>query len=429
MQILIIISFILLIRSIYKSKRYESLSKRMLMIYSILWGIVISISSFGLYDFKVPSSNILLMMVVHVFAFVLGFRSVLISRKDADQFSLDLLDKKLDRLTSNLVFIIFTSLLSAYILFLVIKMFSLIAVMNMSDIRDDYYDSNIYGSLFSIINGPILATFNLFLIPVFSWMCFKKRNWFTLIQGLYLFGYSSLGGGRFGFVRIGVGLLFVGFCLYLNKYNKSKRIRQLLFLSSGIVFLIGIMTTLRLNVDTKGDKGLSNAVESTSRQILSYAVGPISAFDYAVNYHYEYRIGGFKYGGLTFSAPESFVYIVLNKVGVKYNKALDQLVVIKQDENIDIGDNTWWNALYTSLLYYYFDLGWIGIIIFPFMFGVLFRYCIKKMFETNSLCCYIIVAYVFHEILRSITDYTFVDVFVFILMVTLFFLSSKRLIV
>ena len=106
-------------------------------------------------------------------------------------------------------------------------MFSLIAVMNMSDIRDDYYDSNIYGSLFSIINGPILATFNLFLIPVFSWMCFKKRNWFTLIQGLYLFGYSSLGGGRFGFVRIGVGLLFVGFCLYLNKYNKANCIAEI----------------------------------------------------------------------------------------------------------------------------------------------------------------------------------------------------------
>ena len=113
MQALIIISFLLLINSIYRSKRYEFLSKRILMIYSILWGIVISISSFGLYDFNVPSSKVLLMMVIHVFAFVLGFRSVRISYEYESHFSLDELDSKLDKLTSNHLFIIITCILSA----------------------------------------------------------------------------------------------------------------------------------------------------------------------------------------------------------------------------------------------------------------------------------------------------------------------------
>ena len=426
MQALIIISFLLLINSIYRSKRYEFLSKRILMIYSILWGIVISISSFGLYDFNVPSSKVLLMMVIHVFAFVFGFRAISISSKDKECFSFDMLDCKLDRLTSNHLFIVITCLLSVYIIFLVAKFFSLITVMNMSDLRTDFYESDIYGPLFSSINGPILSTYNLFLIPIFSWMCFNKRNWLTLIQGLFLFGYASLGGGRFGFVRIGVGLIFVGFCLYFNKNNMTKRIKQLSFLLIGIVILIGLMTTQRLDVNTEGDEGVNNAVESTSRQILSYAVGPISAFDYAVNNNYKDRIGGLKYGGLTLSAPELFVYIVLSKMGMNYNKALDKLVVIKQDEYIDIGDNTWWNALYTSLLFYYLDFGWLGIILFPFFFGVISRCCIKKMFETNSLCCYIIVTYIFHEILRSITDYTFVDVYTFLLMLILYFVASSR---
>lgn len=426
MQLLIIVSFLLLIYSINRSKRYEFLSKRILMIYSILWGTVISISSFGLYDFNIPSGKVLLMMAIHVFAFVLGFSSVRITSEDGSHFSLDELDRRLDRLTSNPLFIIITCILSVYIIFLVSKFFALIAVMSMSDLRTDFYESNIYGTLFSIINGPILSTFNLLLIPVFSWMCFKKMNWLTIIQGVFLFGYASLGGGRFGFVRIGVGLLFVGFCLYLNKNNRSQRIRQLLFLLFGIVLIIGLMTTMRLSVDTKGDDGLDNAVESTSRQILSYAVGPISAFDYAIDNDYKDRIGGFKYGALTLSAPELFIYIVLNKIGINYNKALDKLVTIKQDEYIAIGDNSWWNALYTSLLFYYLDLGWVGIVIFPFMFGILFRYFIKKMFMTNSLSCFIVVAYVFHELLRSITDYTFVDVFTFILMIILLFISSSK---
>ena len=92
--------------------------------------------------------------------------------------------------------------------------------MSMSELRTDFYESGIYGTFFSIVNGPILSTFNLFLIPIFSWMLFKKRNWLLIVQGLFLFGYASLGGGRFGYLRIAIGIAFVGFCLYMNKENQ-----------------------------------------------------------------------------------------------------------------------------------------------------------------------------------------------------------------
>lgn len=423
---LLIVAFIVLVIRLFRSKRYDSLSKRIIIIYSILWGTVIYISSFGFLDFNPPSNEVLLMMAVHVLAFIIGFSIVPISTLEVRQFSIDTLDRKLDQLTSNKFFIIITCILSAYIVSLVVKFFSLIALMDVADLRTDFYESNIYGTLFSIINGPILSPFNLLLIPVFSWMFFRKRNLLTLIQGIYLFGYASLGGGRFGFVRIGIGLLFVGFCIYLDKSNKIRRIRQLVFLTLAIVAIIGLMTTLRLDVDVNGKGGFNTAVESTSQQVLSYAVGPISAFDYAITNDYVDRIGGFKYGGLTLSAPELFIYIILNKTGIKYGKAIDDLVVIKQDEYISIGDGVWWNALYTSVLFYYLDLGWIGIIVFPFIFGLISRFLIKKMYKTSSMCCFIIITYVFHELLRSITDYTFVDVFTFMFMCILLFLSSSE---
>ena len=389
---LLIVAFIVLVIRLFRSKRYDSLSKRIIIIYSILWGTVIYISSFGFLDFNPPSNEVLLMMAVHVLAFIIGFSIVPISTLEVRQFSIDTLDRKLDQLTSNKFFIIITCILSAYIVSLVVKFFSLIALMDVADLRTDFYESNIYGTLFSIINGPILSPFNLLLIPVFSWMFFRKRNLLTLIQGIYLFGYASLGGGRFGFVRIGIGLLFVGFCIYLDKSNKIRRIRQLVFLTLAIVAIIGLMTTLRLDVDVNGKGGFNTAVESTSQQVLSYAVGPISAFDYAITNDYVDRIGGFKYGGLTLSAPELFIYIILNKTGIKYGKAIDDLVVIKQDEYISIGDGVWWNALYTSVLFYYLDLGWIGIIVFPFIFGLISRFLIKKMYKTSSMCCFIIIA-------------------------------------
>ena len=191
--------------------------------------------------------------------------------------------------------------------------------------------------------------------------------------------------------------------------------------------LIGAITVSRMSNYIDSNDGIDTKVEATSKAMLSYAVGPISAFDYAVNNNYLERIGGYKYGGLTLAAPELFVYIILNKCGFRYEKSLDSLVCIKQDEYINVGDESYWNALYTSLLFYYLDLGWLGIVLFPFLFGLIIRFLIKKFYCTNSVCIFIILAFVFHGILRAVTDYNFVDVFLFLWMLVLYAIGIGKL--
>lgn len=419
--------FFLILLLLLNKRKYDMISKRILLIYVAVWGIVISISSFGLYDFYKPSIETLAMMVVHVIAFMVGYSIVRVDCNSVIVFSLNELNKKLDRLTSNKLFIGGVCVLTGYIISLVLRFFSLLAVMNMSELRTDFYDAGIYGSLFAILNGLVLSPINICLIPIFSWMCLKKRNWFWVVLGIFLLGYASLGGGRFGYLRILLGIVFVIFCLYLNSKNRKKYILSFSFVILMFFTLIGAITVSRMSNYIDSNDGIDTKVEATSKAMLSYAVGPISAFDYAVNNNYLERIGGYKYGGLTLAAPELFVYIILNKCGFRYEKSLDSLVCIKQDEYINVGDESYWNALYTSLLFYYLDLGWLGIVLFPFLFGLIIRFLIKKFYCTNSVCIFIILAFVFHGILRAVTDYNFVDVFLFLWMLVLYAIGIGKL--
>lgn len=425
MQHIVIATFIFVIIHLLRTyKNKDVLSKRIILIYTIVWGVVINASTFGVYGLNIPSNEVIAMMTIHVICFIVGFNICNIKSETSCIFSLEYLDEALNRLTNNKFFKFITCVLALYVSSLFLQFIKILAVMSMSELRTDFYESGIYGTFFSIVNGPILSTFNLFLIPIFSWMLFKKRNWLLIVQGLFLFGYASLGGGRFGYLRIAIGIAFVGFCLYMNKENQKRRIRQILCLSIVFVLLIGIMTISRLSISAQGKEGVQDAIEATSEQMVSYAVGPIIAYDYALSHNYKERIGGYKYGGLTLAAPNLLLYIILNKMGFKYEKALDDLVEIKQDEVIFIGDGSW-NALYTSLLYYYLDFGWLGIIIIPLFFGYFLRYMIKCFYKTNSIGHFVIITYMFHEIIRAITDYTFVGVYVLILMVVLHVISSR----
>lgn len=54
-----------------------------------------------------------------------------------------------------------------------------------------------------------------------------------------------------------------------------------------------------------------------------------------------------------------------------------------------------------------------------------FRYMIKCLYRPNSIGHFVIITYMFHEIIRAITDYTFVGVYELILIVVLLVISSK----
>lgn len=404
----------------------DLISKRMILIYILAWGFVISVSSLGIYGLFVPSLMVRIMTIVHVLAFVIGFRCVRISRNEISNFNLDFLNKGLDKLTNSILFKVVSCVLTCYIWTLVVKFFEVLATANLADMRSDFYEGGMYGSLFDVIDGPILSIFNIIALPIFSWMIFYKRRPIMIVLGVYLFGYAALGGGRLGFLIIFIELIFISICIFLTEANRYKRLRQLSIFGFSVIIIIALTTSLRLDISTSGKNATKNVIEATVEQITSYAVAPISALDYAINNNYSKRIHGYKYGRLTMSSFEAFLSTLLNKIGINYDQALDDLVEIKQDEFINVGRDKKWNALYTSNLYYYLDFGYWGMALFPFIFGMLFRYILKILYKTKSISILILLSYVFSIVVLSFIDYKFVKVFPFILVVVLYIIGRKQ---
>lgn len=422
---ILIIVFSLLFLGVINDKYLDAISKRIILMYIILWGFVICASSLGAYGLYIPSVEVRIMFTIHVFAFVVGYRLIKIEKGDVATFNVDILNKALDKFTSCIPFKVISFILAGYVWTLVVKFFSILATANLADMRVDFYEGGMYGNLFDAINESVLSIFNIIAIPLFSWMLFYKRNILTIALGLFIFGYALLGGGRLGFLIVFVELIFVSICIFLTQENRKKRLKQLSILGCCLVFIIGILTSLRLDVDTTGKDATNNVIDATSEQIFSYAVGPVSAFDYALNNHYLERIHGYKYGRLTFSSVEAFIYTSLHKLGIEYDKALTDLVAIKQEEYIKIGYDTRWNALYTTNLYYYLDFGYWGIILFPFMFGMLFRYILKLLYKSNSMSFFLLLSYVFSVVILSFVDFRFVKLFPFLLVVILYIIGRR----
>lgn len=418
MNVFFIFIFVILFFCIYKTNKIDILSRRIILLYIITWGLAICIAviEYGPINY---TANI---MTLHVISFLLGFLFIRISRFKALDVTAHNLHVSLNKLTNNLTFKIVSLILAVYALSLLSIFFSKLSILSMAEIRGDYFELNLYGPVFNAINGAILEPLKIIAIPIFAWMLFYKRNWVAIALGIFLFSYATLGGGRFGYIKILVGIIFVVLCVFLNKQNKKLRIRQLSIILSGFIAIISIITVYRLNIESESKEEI---IQSTFEQFTTYATCPILAFDYAIDNNFKDKIGGFQYGRLTFSSVEALMYSILNKVGIRFDKSLSKIVDLKHNQVL-LENDEWWNALYTSVLYYYLDFGIFGVIFFPFIFGILTRLCIRNLYRTNTLSYFILLSLVFHKILRAITDYTFTSPFILIFVLILIIIGNKK---
>ena len=425
MFILTVLVFFSLFWHLFRDKNIDAMSKRIILIYVLVWGFAISGSSLGPYGLYIPSVLLRIFLILHVIAFVLGYKSIKIQETISAKFNENKIHYQLNRITNSKFFQIISVVLTLYTISLVIVFFNTLAVADLADMRNDFYEGDLYGPIFSLINGPILSVFNIIAMPIFAWMLIYKRNFLSIILGLYLFGYAALGGGRLGFLFIFAIIFFVALCVFITKTNLRQRLYKLSIMGIIVLVLITIITSLRLRVDTSDNNGISNSIDATTKQICLYAIGPISALDYSIENNYVDRIGGYKYGSLTLSSVEALLYSISNKIGIDYDKSLDKLVKIKQDEYIVVGDDMWWNALYTTNLYYFLDFGYLGIIILPFLFGRLFRFFIRYLYVYSSASLFIFISHIFIIVFMSFVDFRLVTIYPLLLLIVLFFIGTR----
>lgn len=401
-----IIIIILVIFFGIRLSNMDKLSKNILYFYLGFWGIAIFLSALNLLKFYPVDYSTYLLLLLHLVAFVIGFAVYGISGTQRRIVNVVRLEHQINRFVDNKVFRVLLIVLTLYVLSLFVVYFQKIMLYNnLADIRSQFYDgSEIYGSQFRILNQWLLKPFSIFVTPLFAFLCFKRRDWVCLLLGVFLLVYNSLSAGRFGYVKIAIGFVFVVFCILPRLKKKSRNWIVMLLALVGVYALVMFTTVARLGSFSSASSMSETGSEIMGENAVLSITQPIKGLDYAINNGYVERVGGYQYGELTFTSFEKVINPFFRLIGAGFHISATDLA-FKQEEYIDIGYSRKQNALYTSVLWYYLDFGWFGAIIFPFLFGLLIRLSVMQFYKYQTLPLVLLIGYFFQLMLFSLFDF------------------------
>lgn len=390
---------------VHSAKKTERNYKILLYIYLIAWGSALFTSTFGFFEMEVPSDYSYFLFLLHLIGFIVGSLSVATSSSInavSTGNSLINIENNIVRILNNRLFRIFLVFMSIYLTYVFSKYWvKVLFYQNISDTREQLVD--IYGYFYYTFAKPLLVLPTTIVCYVlFGYSILKKRNWFCLLLGYYLIVNASLTGGRFGYVYIAMGVVFVN--LFIVKVDLRKHWPKFAIAAAVLYGLIVLITTFR-SVFVSIDKGtLEQGAELANEQIVTYFVGPQAAFDYGLSNDYLTQVGGYGMGSLTFAPLVNFVdFFTDTFAGFQVNTYVLKVVKLLEDNPIYLeGGKQQWNALYSSVMFYYLDGGIIGVFVFPFFLGMILSLLIRKMLKSGSVIHFALCGFFFICMIKSL---------------------------
>lgn len=399
----------------------DRISKMILHFFVGYWFIALFLSIIEVNNIYEVRDSTYLLIYLGLISFILGYLTVKISKNRDYTLSEMILRNKVEHITSSKLYWVILGSVCIYVYSTLIIFFDAVVMyQTLSDVREDYFSGELYGPVFSQIDAFILTPFSIISTPIFVYLLFYKRNIICLLLGFFLLGYESLGGGRFGYIRIFIAIIFL-LVIILNVHRVYQRRfkKFFLILSCVLIGLLSVVTSLRTNTESANESHLLE-------HISSYTAGPIKAFDYSLENDYKTRINGYKYGQLTLSGLTGLSNLFLSRVGVTIPLALHDLTEIKQEDQIKIGRDRYFNALYTANLFFYHDFGIMGMIFFPFIFGMLFRLIIRRTYKTQSFCMIAVLSWLFYVLIMTVVDFWLVDPYVLLSLIVIAIIGNIK---
>lgn len=424
MSVSIIIAFIVFLFLVCKKSIKDRLSKTVIYSYLGVWAIAFITSALRLYGLYAVSDYTMILLMIHVLAFTVGFLAFRIPKDCAVQINMKEIEPQVEKLYNQVWFKVIIIVSTIIMMFFFSMFYTVIAVKDLAEIRGDYYDDALYGPFFGSIKEFVFTPVSLILLPLFAYSSYYKRDWIWLLMGLFLLASMTLSGGRLGYVRMVVMLFFVIVCIFNGIKNKLKFLFISIVTALALFFILAVITASRFG--GKFSDNVKDGAEMTLQQMTEYVEMPVGAFNYALENDYLGQMGGYSYGRLTFCSVEAIAYSVLGKVGITVRRYVGDLAPLQQGHLIPIADEEQtWNALYTAVLYYYLDLGVVGVILFPFFFGWLLRFFIKKLYYLRNVSMIIIVATLFYKVLISVLQFGMGSHVELIVLVLLYYFANK----
>lgn len=139
--------------------------------------------------------------------------------------------------------------------------------------------------------------------------------------------------------------------------------KKIFFAVFAVLFFVSA-TYIRMVNEKFSINSFYKALNISIEHVVIYLVGSFRALDYSINY-LNLEKG---YGVYTFASVNELYNIFLKVLGfdvVPYSNVWGGILA----EQINIGLNKDFNALYTAVFNFYFDFGYTGVFLFSFLFG------------------------------------------------------------
>lgn len=419
MLLIVLLAFIIVLAIIHTQCK-EKLSRQFIMAFIIYWFLVLGVSTFnpfGLYNVSVYSY---ILQIIFILSVVIGFSC----QKYYDEgrysnYSISLFGSKTFKVVVAIGIVI------------VLSMYRFKSqIMSLNDMDSGYFRMDFFEIMFSE-NPMLLYTYYLFLYPLYfflmslvSYSIFFDRNWIRILYYmLYLLPFMSLGEGRMAYMIFGIYLLF-SFYIYLEQnatFKISKRIYIIGLLMVATLYLFMAQVTSN-RVGTGTFKEGANELNST---IVSYSVLPMRTFDYAVNNDYINKSGGYHLGRASICGFDFLLSSFGKRVGIKFQSVREDTNGLLQNVPVPVSSSLNANYSFTAAIYPYFDFGFIGIIIVPFIFGLFCKNSLIKMQKQFNIYSFALCGFLFFILLHTPFSWYFNKLFTIPYIAFLCYMSSK----
>ena len=405
MSLIIVIVFAILLW-IVRISVANSVMRSVMYVYLGYWALSILVSLTNPYGFYIVSDKTYALLLINVIAFTAGVlvygnkgtTAVKSTQLKNVQFDIEhIIDSKL--------FMAILIISDIILIVLYMRFAALLASYSAVEVRTEA-DLLFEGSSF------LSLTYNLFLNPFCSIVMFlasyliifnRKKILPLLLMILFVYIYSEVTVSRLSFFRLFLCVIFILFCrsIFARTVHRRRRFSVGSFLgvisSVIIVFSILAFMTAQRNhgVNSFSFQAVSIGADDLLHDFASYSVGPFRAFDYAINADYISEFGGLQYGRSTLGFIDCFFELILRRVGVNYHSSYSKVIDLLQNEWIDIGGGSTFNFAYTAVFTHYIDLGYVGVILFPFLFGLIFHYFVRQFEKSQSTAILILLSYLF----------------------------------
>ncbi|MDY6381458.1 MAG: O-antigen polymerase [Bacteroidales bacterium] len=398
MALFVLLNFLLTtlyLRIVMKDK----LSFWMFFLYAVLWYVSLFVSTFDPFSLYHVSSYIYILLIVHIWAFIIGASFIKIPRTPTPKFLFNV-----DAFFSSkpIMAVMLVSIIFCWYLFFHQRFLLATAMINTGNIKVDILNLLFDGSrlqyyFYTFVCSPL----EYIAMALFSYMILYKRNLKHILITLALIvPMLFIGGGRNAMKTIlyFLAIVYLSQSLFLRNETNIKPIKISLktvlyfaILLAAVLLGISYMTFLGGGFGSDFDlKTIKEVTNEVNMQLVTYSIGGFRALEYSINHANIFYGDSWSLGRATFAGLDYDLELVLHALGFDYRSINYDTVSVLQNTSISVGSDIPWNYAYTSLYFYIHDFGILGVFFIPLVLGFMVRLFVKKLscqcFTIPMLC-------------------------------------------